>query len=93
MKFDDETTWKLLDFEAWGNPTDGWDVNSASVVAVIPLPDYPKNYEIYDYLMEIGYLRFGVKMRQIKFNFWDENNIELSRSKDGMPICRLERVR
>lgn len=86
-------TWTLVDyFDVWGNEEDGYEVNNvAKVVHNIVIHDNTSEVELIRYLILIRFLEKGVTTDDITVEWPGFDMIELSETKTGMPIGRLEK--
>lgn len=91
---DGVSKWVLVDYyDVWGNADDGWEVNNVSREDEITISDDASDEEIFEYLRDtVKYFNKSLKFEDV-YVTGDDDIIEFEASADGMPICRLERIR
>lgn len=83
------STWRLLDYDVWGNEKDGYEVNEAiPILTGITITDDATDKEIVTYLYNVRYLKTK-DMRKIRLEN-DTDWIEIYQKKGNLPLGRLE---
>ena len=84
---------ELIDYyDVWGNSADGWEVNNLATVARdIVITDDATQRDIMECLKRIGYFAKHVRLNMLDFSMWETDMIEISRRRDGQPLCSLRR--
>ena len=84
---------ELIDYyDVWGNSADGWEVNNlATVERDIVIPDDVSERDIMEFLKRIGYFAKHVRLNMLAFEVFESDMIEISRRRDGRPLCSLRR--
>lgn len=91
--------YELIEYDVWGNPEDGWDLNNIFKTGIVyDLDSTKENGEIIRDLIEQGFLTVTCNEENvgIDMNFDDDgyaSHIYLDDIDDSnRPMCRFERV-
>lgn len=88
--------YKVVDyFDVWGNEEDGFEVNNLCEVGEIQLKDYTNYHEMFQALIDIGFLTdlFEIDELISKFDIWNDYSfIEFHTKEDNKPRFRLELI-
>jgi hypothetical protein len=85
--------WRWYEYDVWGNRKDGYEVNNVFRTSeVIDIPEIVLNSDkaIVTYLRNIGFLKKGVRTRDIEFSeITYEDTLDISYK--GKPVGELRR--
>lgn len=89
-------TYRVIDyFDVWGNEQEGYEVNNLSHVGDIKLNNYTNYHEMFQALIDIGFLTDLYELDELisKFDIWNDYTfIEFHTKEDNKPSFRLELV-
>jgi hypothetical protein len=102
---DGYTLYRLVNYDVWGNPRDGYEVNDAhytgDTLALrddLPNGNGPSDAEVIRALKRCGYLKPGIRARSLKiegepgFSLY-VGTADTYRREPGRPLCELRAVR
>lgn len=77
-------------YDVWGNKKDGFEVNDVSMHTLVgKKSDLDTPYSILRLLKKNEIIKKTAKTTSMSLEFWDENEVEITCKKTGMPVGRL----
>jgi hypothetical protein len=77
-------------WDVWGNKKDGFEVNDVSKYQISGTEkDFANELSILRLLKKAGFVKKTAKTASLAYDFWSENEVELTCKKTGKPLCLL----